>query len=232
MPEPPGTDEIITGALSYIRGKRGADLVAVILVGSGARRALMPHSDLNFIALVKGQDEGDEVVRVASRLVEIRYRSAKLVEQELPQTLRLPPLLRKGRVLFEHEQIGTKLVEKAGQRFRQGPPAIGLNERIRLKAQCLHVLGKAEDYAAQQSALSQFLVSGWFDDMVQMIFRLKGLWPTAPSDMLRCLASRDAALGDLLDRFLNATASGDRIAIGRQIVDAAFKDTPNPPRID
>jgi len=65
IPEPPDTERIISEALAYIRGKRWADLVSVILVGSGSRRSLTSHSDLNVIALVKGQDEGEEIVRIA-----------------------------------------------------------------------------------------------------------------------------------------------------------------------
>ena len=65
-PEPPGTDKIIEHALGHVRGKRGGDLVAVILTGSGARRALTAHSDLDFIVLVKGHDEGQEIIRIAN----------------------------------------------------------------------------------------------------------------------------------------------------------------------
>jgi hypothetical protein len=157
------------------------------------------------------------------------------VEQELGHVARLPPLLRKGRVLFEHEQVGTKLVEKAGQRFRQGPPPIGMNDRIRLKAQCLHSLGKAEDFAAQQppqSAAAQYLLGRFFDDLLQGIFRLKGFWLTAPADMLRFLSSRDAALGNLLERYLTATSLAERLDVGRQLAGLVFRDVPNPARID
>ena len=108
-------DHILTAAIGYVRGRRGGDLLAIILVGSGARRSLTPNSDLDLIALVAGQDEWHEIVRVADRLIEIRYRGHKAVEEELAYVARLPPLLRKGRVLFEHEAVGSKLVEKAQQ---------------------------------------------------------------------------------------------------------------------
>jgi len=207
----------------------------VIMVGSGARRALTPHSDINFIALVKGSDEADEIVRVASRYVDVRYRSHVLVDQELAHALRLPPLLRKGRVLFEHDQIGTKLVEKAGQRFRQGPPAVGMNERIRMKAHCQHVLGKAEDFLQQQPAqpaAAQYLLNRFVTDLLETAYRLKGFWYTAPAEMLRFLTSRDQALGQLIERFLSAPTPADQLEIGRQLIGAVFKDTPNPARID
>ena len=229
--EPPGFEQILASALSYIRGKRGGDLVAVILVGSGARRALTPHSDLDLIALVKGQDEGQEIIRVADRFVEIRYRGQKAVEEELPHAPRLPPLLRKGRVLFEHEGVGTRLLDRAQQRFRQGPPPISLNDRIRLKAACLHWLGKAEDLM-EQPAVAQYLLGIFLEELLAVFFRLRGFWLTSPADMLRFVSSRDHAMGDLVSRFLTAATLSERLELGRQLADVLLKDIPHPPRVD
>lgn len=228
---PPGTDKVIAAAMSYIRGRRGADLVSIILVGSGVRRALTAHSDLNFIVLVKGQDEGEEIVRIDDRQVEIRYRGHKAVEQELPFTVRLPPLLRKGRVLFDHEQIGARLVDKAGQRFRQGPRPASMNEKIRLKAECFHRLGKAEDLA-HLPGTAQYILILFFDYLLQAFFRLRGYWATAPADVLRFVSSRDAALGDLMERFLTAPSLTERLTLGRRLADEVFKDIPLPARVD
>ncbi|HJU03561.1 MAG TPA: hypothetical protein VJ692_00310 [Nitrospiraceae bacterium] len=229
--DPPGTEDILAQAVKYVRGRRGADLLAVILVGSASRRALTTHSDLNLIVLVKGQDEGEEIVRVSSRLIDIRYRNQKAVEQEMPQALRLAPLLRKGRVLFDHEALGAKLVEKAGQRFRQGPPPAGMNEKIHLKADCLHRLGKAEDLSYQPST-SHYLLNLFFDDLLQAFFRLKGYWLTAPTDLLRFVSTRDAAVGDLLERAMTTSTLAERLALSRQLANLIFKDIPNPPRVD
>lgn len=229
--DPPGLDQIFASVLRHIRGTRGGDLVAIILVGSGARRALTPHSDLDFIALIKGQNEGQEIIRVADRLVEIRYREYKTVEQELAYVPRLPPLLRKGRVLFEHEAIGTKLLDKANQRFRSGPPPVTLNEKIRLKADCFHWLGKAEDLS-RYPAVATYLLGQFLEDLLEAVLRLRGFWPTAPADLLRFVASRDAALGNLLERFLTEPAVPKRLALGRELADLAFHDIPNPPRVD
>lgn len=229
--EPSGIEQVLTGALRYVRGKRGGDLLAVILVGSGARRALTPHSDLDLIALIKGQDEAEEVVRVADRLIEIRYRSHKAVEQEVQDAPRLPPLLRRARVLFEHENVGTRLLDRANQLFRQGPAPASLNEKIRLKAECLHWLGKAEDLA-DQPATAQYLLGLFLEDLLQGFFRLRRLWLTSPADMLRFVSSRDRALGDLLDQFLATPTLSERLALGRQLLDLTFRDIPNPPRVD
>lgn len=231
IPEPPGQEELLAATLRYVRGKRGGDLLAVILVGSGARRALTPHSDLDLIALITGQDEGEETIRVSDRHVEIRYRGYKTVEQEISHAPRLPPLLRKGRVLFEFEAAGTKLVEKANHRFRQGPPPAGLNEKIRLKVDCLHWLGKAEDLL-HQPATAQYLLGMFVEDLLQAFFRLRGFWLTSPADMLRFVASRDTGLGELLDRFMTAPTLPDRLSLGRQLANQIFRDVPNPPRVD
>jgi hypothetical protein len=230
-PDPPGMDRILAEALSYIRGKRGADLVSIILVGSGARRCLTPHSDLNFIALVKGEDEGEEIVRVADRSIDIRYRSHKAVEQEMPHVSRLPPLLRKGRVLFDHEMIGAKLVEKAAQRFRQGPKPASMNERIRLKADCFHRLGKAQDMLHQPAA-AQYLFGIFLDHILNSFFRLRGFWLTSPADLVRFIMTRDAAVGELFDRALSAPTLAERLALGQELTQLIFKDTPNPARVD
>ncbi|MGH7253265.1 MAG: hypothetical protein ACREIE_05635, partial [Nitrospiraceae bacterium] len=155
----------------------------------------------------------------------------KAVEQEIMHIPRLPPLLRKARVLFELEGSGAKLVERANQRFRQGPPPAGLNEKIRLKVGCLHRLGKAEDLM-HQPATAQYLLGMFVEDLLQAFFRLRGFWLTSPADMLRFVASRDAAVGELLDRFLTAPALSERLALGRQLVTQIFKDVPNPPRVD
>ncbi len=234
QPEPfesPGTEEVLSEALKYVRGRRGADLLAVILVGSGSRRRLTLHSDLNLIVLVKGQDEGEEIIRISNRSLDIRYRSHKVVEQEMPHALRLAPLLRKGRVLFDYEAVGSTLVEKAGQRFRQGPTPAGMNERIHLKADCFHRLGKAEDLIHQPST-AQYLLNLCVDDLLRAFFRLNGYWLTAPADMLRFVITRDAPVGELLERALTAPTLPERLTLGRQLAHLIFKDIPNPPRID
>jgi hypothetical protein len=231
-PEPPGTDKIIAHALGHVRGKRGGDLEAVLLVGSGARRALTAHSDLDFIALVKGEDEGQDTLRIADRQVDIRYWSAQAVEEDLSQSLRLPPLLRKARVLFEHDAVGTKLIDQAQQRFRKGPPQAGMHEKIRLKADCLHWLGKAEDLLGGQPATAEYLLAIFFEELLQAFFRIRGLWLTAPVDMMRFAASRDSSFGDLLERFQGASTTAARLDAGRQLAQQLFKDIPNPQRVD
>lgn len=227
----PGFEELVQLALRHAKGRRGGDLVSVILVGSGARRSVTAHSDIDLIALVKGQADAHEIVRVAARLADIRYHGHRELEDELSYSPRLPPLLRKGRILFDHDAIGAKLIERANQRFRQGPPPASVNEQIRLKAQCLHWLGKAQDLADKPTT-ANYLMMMFFDDCTNAFFRLKGLWLTAPADLVRFIASRDQALGELVGRFLTASTLPERLNFGRDLADLLFREVPNPARID
>lgn len=233
-PEPlnePAYEEIVGITLRHARGRRGGDLVSVLLVGSGARRAVTAHSDIDLIVLVKGQADSHEIVRVADRMADIRYWGHKEVEDELAYSARLPSLLRKARILHDHDAIGAKLIERANHRFRQGPPPVSMNEQIRLKAQCFHWLGKAQDLA-DKPATAQYLLMIFFDDFVNAFFRLRGLWLTAPADVPRFISSRDAALGELAGHFLAATTLPERLNCGRDMANLLFKDVPNPARID
>jgi hypothetical protein len=123
------------------------------------------------------------------------------------------------------------LIEKAAQRFRQGPPTPTINEQIRLRAECLHWLDKAGD-VADKPATAQYLLQIFFDESMSAFFRLRGFWLTAPVDVLRFMSSRDPALGELAARFLNAGALEERLRLGRQFATALFKDIPQPARID
>ena len=234
QPEPvlsPDLEAVLETALRHVRGKRGGDLVAVLLVGSGARRALTPHSDLDLIALVKGQPEGEEIVRVSNRLLDIRYREVTAVEEELPDTPRLPGLLRKARVLYEIDGAASRLRDKAQQCFRQGVPAPSLNERIRLKADCYHWLGKAEDLK-QDLPAAQYVFNVFLDSAVHAFLRLRGFWPTAPAEAVRFITARDPALGDVLEAAICSSPFESRLAAGQKFAAQIFQDVPNPQRID
>ena len=168
--------------VKYIRAKRGGDLVGIILVGSGARRTVTAHSDIDLIVLVKGPADGQEMIRVGDRLVDIRYGEHQTVGEDLaysPVWRRYP----EGRILYDHEDIAAQLIAKAAQRFRQGPPAAGIHERIRLKAECLHWLGKVEDLRDRPNT-AQYLLQLFFEECVSAFFRIRGLWFTAPVDTL------------------------------------------------
>ncbi len=229
--DPPGFDEVVAAGLRHVKGKRGGDLVAVLLVGSAARRTMTAHSGLDFVAVVKGDDVRDEIVRVSDRTIEIRYCGEAILYDDIKHAMRLPPLLRKARVLFELDGVGGKLVDLANDRFRHGPPRPSVYEQIRMKHECQHWLGKAEDLH-RKPATAAYLCGLFYDQFLSTFFRLRGLWPTAPADAIRFVASRDAGVGALLERFQLAPTLSERVAVGRQLIDVVLKDIPLPARID
>ncbi|MBH0195699.1 MAG: hypothetical protein HP494_08925, partial [Nitrospira sp.] len=172
-----------------------------------------------------------EILRVGDRLTDIRYHGYQGVEEELAHSLRLPSLLKKGRILFDHEGICAQLLEKAHHRFRQGPPQATINEQIRMKASCFHWLGKAQDLT-DKPGTAHYLLTLFYEDCILAFFRLRGFWMTAPVDIHRFMFSREPALADLAGQFLTASTLTDRLNFGRQFADLLFKDVPNPARID
>lgn len=227
----PEIEQILAKAIRHVRAKRGGDLAAVILVGSAARDALMPHSDVDLLVLVLGKDNSHEVVRVLTRTIDIRYLGVSVAEEQVQTSPRLPIILRKARVLLELEAAGSQLLQKAHTRFRQGPPALTIHEKIQLRTEVLHWLGKAED-RQDESATARHLVSIFLDESINAFYQLRGFWPASPIEHLRFISQRDGPLGDLLGQALSATDLANQLATARRIADHLFKDIPSPARID
>src|SRR2546422_581010 len=88
------TTQVIAKAVRYVKAKRGGDLAAIILAGSAARDAMTSHSDVDLLVLVLGADNSHELVRILSRIVEIRYLGASEAAEQLNTSPRLPISLR------------------------------------------------------------------------------------------------------------------------------------------
>ena len=230
-PPVPELEQILAKAVRYVRAKRGGDLAAIILVGSAARDALMPNSDVDVLVLVLGKDISHELVRVLTRNIDIRYLGVSIAEEQLQTSPRLPIILRKARVLFEQEAAGSQLLQKAHARFRQGPPPLTIHEKIRLRADVLHWLGKAEDRQAEPP-VARHLASIFLDESINAFYQFRGFWPASPTEHLRFIAQRDGTLGDLLRQALSATDLADQLSTARRIADHLFRDIPSPARID
>ena len=227
----PEIEQILAKVVRYVKAKRGGDLAAIILAGSAARDALTPHSDVDLLVLILGKDTSHELVRVLTRNVDIRYLGVSVAEEQVQISPRLPIILRKARVLFELEAAGSQLLQKAHARFRQGPPSLTIHEKIQLRTEVLHWLGKAEDRQAEP-AISRHLVSIFLDESMSAFYQLRGFWPASPSEHLRFISQRDGTLSDLLKQALSATDLADQLAAARRIADHLFKDIPSPARID
>jgi predicted nucleotidyltransferase len=224
-------EEVLAKAVRYIKAKRGGDLAAILLTGSAARNALTAHSDVDIVVLVHGPEGGHELVRILDRIVEIRYLGLESADSQVRTSPRLPIILRKARVLFELDAEGSHLLEQARARFRQGPPPTTIHEKIRLRTESLHWLGKVEDHLSHP-ALARYLFSIYLDECVGAFYRLRGLWPASPVDSLGFISQRDRALGDLFQEALSATDPAEQVALGRRLADRLFGDVPAPARID
>ncbi len=227
----PELDQVLAKAVRHVRAKRGGDLAAIILAGSAARDALTPHSDVDLLVLVLGTESGHELVRVLTRIVEIRYLGVAAAEEQVLTSPRLPIILRKARVLFETEAAGSQLLQKAHMRFRQGPPPLTIHEKIQLRTEALHWLGKAEDRQAEP-AIARHLLFIFLDESMHAFYRLRGFWPAAPIEHLQFIIQRDNVLGELLKAALTASDLAEQLAAARRIADYLFKDIPSPARID
>ena len=227
----PEIEQILAKAVRYVKAKRGGDLAAIILAGSAARDALSPHSDVDLLVLVLGKDNSHELVRVLTRTVDIRYLGVSIAEEQVQTSPRLPIILRKARVLLELEAAGSQLLQKAHTRFRQGPPSLTIHEKIQLRTEILHWLGKAEDRQAEP-AIARHLVSIFLDESMSAFYHLRGFWPASPVEHLRFISQRDGALGELLKQALSATDLVNQLATARRIADYLFRDIPSPARID
>jgi len=225
------TTQVIAKAVRYVKAKRGGDLAAIILAGSAARDAMTSHSDVDLLVLVLGSDNSHELVRILSRIVEIRYLGISEAEEQVNTSPRLPIILRKARVLYELEAAGSQLLQKAHARFRQGPPSSTIHEKIRLRATVLHWLGKAEDQQADP-AIARHLLSIFLDEAMSAFYQLRGFWPASPVEHLRFISQRDQVMGDLLQQAFTATDLVDQLATARRIADHLFRDIPAPARID
>jgi len=227
----PEIEQVLAKALRHIRAKRGGDLAAIILMGSSTREALLPHSDIDLLVLVLGQDKSHEMVRVLTRILDIRCLGVAIADEQVQTSPRLPMMLRKARVLFELGAVGSQLLHKAHARFRQGPPSLTIHEKIRLRTDTLHWLGQAEDRQAEP-ALARYLLGIFLDESINAFYQLRGFWPASPVEHLRFIAQRDHTVGDLLKQALSATTLTDQLETAYRLADSLFKDVPSPARID
>jgi hypothetical protein len=55
---------------------------------------------------------------------------------------------------------------------------------------------------------------------------------TAPVDVLKFVATRDAAIGEVFDRIVTAPTLTERLALGQELTNLMFKDIPHAARVD
>ena len=224
-------NDILPIAIRHVKAKRGGDLLGIIMpaVDSHARSKRRGKSSL--LVIVKGDERDAQWIRVKRHLIEISYRSQKEIEEELQTSLHLPPLLRKARVLFERDGVASKICDTIAKRFRHGPPHPSINEKIHLKAECYHWLGKIQE-AADYPDRARYLLPAFIDQIVVAWFRLRGLWHVSVSEELQFILARDKAVGEGLRDIWNEHDMRKQIELAQRIAAHVLKDVPWPARID
>ena len=223
--------EILPIAMRYVKAKRGGDMLGIILPTLDPDTRSRRKGKLSLLVIIKGEERNAQWIRVKRHMIQIFYRGQKGFEEEVQTSLSIPPLLRKARVLFERDGVASKICDMAAKRFRQGPPSPSINEKIHLKAECYHWLGKIQE-ATDHPDRARYILPAFIDQIVVSWFRLRGLWQVSASAELQFILTRDKATGEGLRDIWKGNDIRKQIELAQQIAAHVLKDVPWPARID
>ncbi len=223
--------EIFPIAMRYVKAKRGGDMLGIILPTLDPDTRSRRKGKLSLLVIIKGEERNAQWIRVKRHMIQIFYRGQKGFEEEVQTSLSLPPLLRKARVLFERDGVASKICDMTAKRFRQGPPSPSINEKIHLKAECYHWLGKIQE-ATDHPDRARYILPAFIDQIVVSWFCLRGLWHVSASSELQFILSRDKATGEGLGDIWKENDIRKQIELAQQIAAHVLKDVPWPARID
>jgi len=223
--------ELLPIAIRHIKAKRGGDLLGIIMPALDPDARSKRKGKISLLVIIKGEERDAQWIRVKRHLIEISYRGQKGFEEDLQVSLHIPPLLRKARVLFERDGIASRICDMTGKRFRHGPPHPSINEKIHLKAECYHWLGKIQEVTDHPDR-ARYILPAFLDQVVASWFRLHGLWQVSASEELQFISARDKALGVGLRDILTEHDMRKQVALAQRIAGHVLKDVPWPARID
>ena len=229
-----GDDElnnILPIAVQHVKAKRGGDLLGIIMSTAGHNHRSKRKGKIVLLIVIKGEERETYWVRVKRQLIEILYRGHQELNEELQTSLHLPSLLRKARVLYERDGVASKICETTTKRFKQGPPNLSLTEKIGLKAECYHWLGKMQEAMEHPDHL-RYIVPAFIDQVIVAWFRLLSLWPVSLSEELQLISSRDQVLGKGLRDIWNEHDPTKQVELAQRIASHVLKDVPWPARLD
>ena len=224
-------NDILPIAIRHVKAKRGGDLLGIIMPTVDPDAQSKRRGKLSLLIIIKGDDWDAEWIRVKRQLIEIAYRGQKGFEEKLQTSMYLPQFLRKARVLFDRDGAASKICDMATKRFRQGPPHPSINEKIHLKAECYHWLGKIQE-AANDPGRARSILPAFVDQIVISWFRLRGLWQVSVSDELQFISARDQALGEGLRDIWNEPDITKQVELAQRIASHMLKAVPWPARLD
>ncbi len=222
---------VLPMAIRHVKARRGGDLLGIILPSLDADTRLKRKGKTSLLVIIKGEEGDAQWIRIKQYMIHIFYRGQKGFEGEIQTSFSLPPLLRKARVLFERDGVASKICDMTARRFRQGPPHPSINEKIHLKAECYHWLGKIQG-AAGQPDLARYILSAFIDQIVVSWFRLRALWHVSVSEEFQLILARDKALAEGIRDILVERDIQKQIELAQQIAIHVLKEVPWPARID
>ncbi len=224
-------NDILPILLRHVKGKRGGDLLGLMMPVIDFDHNSKRRGKLVVFAIIKGEEQDLEWVRIKRRLLEISYRNQKSIEDDLTNSLSMAPFLRKAKVLFERDGISSKICEMAGKRFKQGPPHTSINERIMLKAECYHWVGKMQELTDSPDR-AKFVLPSFVEQLIVAWFRLRGLWYVSSSEEFQFIFSRDRVFAEGLRDIWNEEDLKEQLELLQRLASHVLKDIPWPARID
>lgn len=223
-PEPP--TEFVLGRIRDTPG-----LIALFLVGSGARGDLDPNSDWDFVAVVDDKtpwpkpfrDGGRETCSAPDgRQVEVMFATAerlrtRMREQGAAGIIATAEFLAEGRLVWSAGSAGAVLQKEAQSLHRSRPGPIPQHD---LQWRCYEIWNQVKDLEDRldDPVSAYYLAFLPFWNLTALYFRLAREWLPRPKAVYPRLAKLDPDLYGLCERHGTARTSRARLDILRRMM--------------
>ncbi len=201
-------------------------LVALFLVGSGARGDVDPNSDWDFVAVIDDaapwakpfRDGGRETFPAPDgRQVEVMFATAgrlrrRMTEQAVAGIIATAEFLAEGRLAWSSGSPAVALQAEAQALHKSRPAPIQEHD---LQWRCYEIWNQVKDLEDRldDSVSAYYLAFLPFWNITTLFFRLRREWLPRPKAVFPCLGRLDPALYDLCGRFDRARTSRARLRI-------------------
>lgn len=188
-------DDLLDGIVAELADSHGVH--TILLYGSRADGSPGPASDYDIAAFAAV----DRTIRITRQEGETFLDVFVYPEQQLDSNSEEFLKLAGGLVLREREDVGRRLIERAGRLLEAGPDPLPADERAALRDWARKMLLRIRRGDAEGDYRRVWLLTELLPDY----FRLRGLWYLGPKKALVWLAAHDPAVHDA---FVAALAPG------------------------
>ncbi len=188
-------DDLLDGIVAELVASHGVH--TILLYGSRADGSAGPASDYDIAAFAAV----DRTIRITRQEGETFLDVFVYPEQQLDSNSEEFLKLAGGLVLREREDVGRRLIERAGRLLEAGPDPLPADERAALRDWARKMLLRIRRGDAEGDYRRVWLLTELLPDY----FRLRGLWYLGPKKALVWLAAHDPAVHDA---FVAALAPG------------------------